>query len=116
MSAGELFHDFFSGNFSNAFKRLEDWWNGLPAWLKTPVSMAATAEFKILESLLDVAAQDVLAGGLTTESFVNAGKDIVAKLVQQNITTFNIQYVMGMLNLKVSPAATVVPAPLSTGA
>lgn len=74
------------------------------------VTKAATEDGKILESLITVAANDVLSGGLTTASFVTAGKDVLAKLLAQNIATFNIQYIMALLNVKVAPAAPSIDA------
>lgn len=105
MSISNFFEDVFTGNFSNAFKRVEDWWNSMMPELKDFVAKAATDEGKILESLISVAAQDVIAGGFTTVSFVEAGKDVLAKLIAQNIATFNIQYIMALLNIKVVPSA-----------
>lgn len=116
MSLSNFFGDVFTGNFSNALKRVEDWWNSMMPELKDFVAKAATDEGKILESLISVAAQDVIAGGFTTVSFVEAGKDVLAKLIAQNIATFNIQYILALLNIKVAPSAPAVvgvtPAPV----
>lgn len=105
MSLGNFLGDVFSGNFSNAYARLKDWWKTTLPSLKDFMNKAATDEGKILEGLISTAAQDVLAGGLTTASFVAAGKDVLAKLIAQNISTFNMQYVMALLNIEVSPKA-----------
>lgn len=111
MSLGALLGDVMDGNFSHAFQRVKDWWASAMPELTAFVEMAATDEGKILEGLISTAAQDVLTGGLTTASFVAAGKDVLAKLVAQNISTFNLQAVMAMLNIKVSAAAPPVVLP-----
>lgn len=110
MSLGKFFADFFAGDFSHAWSRIQDWWNSMMPELKDFVTKAATDEGKILESLIVVAAQDVITGGLTTASFVAAGKDVLAKLIAQNVTTFNMQYIMALLNVKVAPQAPRVVA------
>lgn len=109
MSVGETLNDLVHGNFTSAWARVEDWWNSdaFPE-IKTLATKLATDEGKILEGLIAVAAQDVIAGGFTTASFVTAGKDVLAKLIAQNIATFNIQYIMAVLNIKVAPSAPVV--------
>lgn len=106
MSLGEFFDDVASLNFSHAFKRAQDWWNdsGWPG-LKGLVRKASTEEGNILKGLIPIAVNDVVAGGFTTASFVMAGKDVLAKLIEQNITTFNMQYVMALLNAEVAPLA-----------
>lgn len=109
MSVPTFFGDVFTGNFSNALKRLEDWWDSELPEVKEFVTKLATTEGQILEDLITVAATDVVAGGFTTASFVTAGKDVLAKLVAQNISTFNIQYILGLLNIKVAPLAPAVP-------
>lgn len=116
MSLPNFFGDLFSGNFTNAWARIEDWWNSMMPELKDFVTKAATTEGQILESLISVAAQDVIAGGFTTASFVSAGKDVLAKLIAQNISTFNIQYIMALLNIKVSPSAPAVAVPAAPAA
>lgn len=113
MSVSSFFGDLLSGNFSNAIKRLEDWWATAMPELQDFVTKAATTEGQILEGLIAVAAQDVIAGGFTTASFVAAGKDVLAKLIAQNIATFNIQYIMALLNIKVSPSAPAAVVPPS---
>lgn len=111
MSVTNFFGDILTGNFSNAWARLENWWSNAMPELQDFLTKAATSEGQILEGLITVAAQDVIAGGFTTASFVAAGKDVLAKLIAQNIATFNIQYIMALLNIKVAPAApAVVPA------
>lgn len=98
MSGSELVSDILHGNFSNAYARLADWYNGWPVWLKVFASKLATQEGSILKSLVEIAAADIMSGGLSTASFVNAGKDVFAKLTEQNISIFTIQDVMTALN------------------
>lgn len=86
MSLENFLGDVFTGNFTNAGKRLEDWWAGFSPLVKAFATKLATDEGKILEGLVVVAAQDVISGGLTTASFVAAAKDVGAKLAAQNIT------------------------------
>ena len=85
MSLANLIGDIFSGNFTNAEARIKDWWNGVEPALQQFITTLETDEGKILQSLAVVAAQDVIAGGLTTASFVAAAKDVQGKLVAQNI-------------------------------
>src|ERR1700722_13721235 len=104
MSLGEFFDDVATLNFSHALKRAQDWWNdsGWPG-LKGLVRKTATDEGNILKGLIPVAVNDVVTGGFTTEAFIKAGKDVLAQLMAQNITTFNMQYVMSLINAEVAP-------------
>jgi hypothetical protein len=82
--------------------------------LKSFIDKAATAEGKILNSLVTVGVTDLAKNGFTTAGFVATGKDILAQLVAQNISTFSLQEVMVMLNIKAAPvvaAAARVEAP-----
>lgn len=119
MSVPEFFDDLAHLNFSHALKRAQDWWNdsGWPG-LKNLVRKAATEEGKILEGLIPIAVNDVVAGGLTSESFIKAGKDVLAELISKNITTFNMQYVMALINAEVAPLAppAQLPEPTPTAA
>lgn len=114
MSVENLLGDIIHGNFTNAWARLQDFWSGLPSQVRTFVGSLATDEGKILQSLVDVAVKDIETAGFTTVSFVAAGKDVFAKLVSQNINTFNIQHVIAELNITAAPLvpAVVVPTPV----
>lgn len=85
----------------------------LPAWVQNFLNKTGTQEYNILQGLVSTGVNDVVAGGLTTASFVQAGKDIFNQLVAQNISTFTMQDVMANLNMAVSAAVpigtTVVP-------
>lgn len=110
MSVENFIGDVLSGNFSNALKRLEDFWAGLPIVFKSFVSSLETDEGKILSNLVGVAVKDVEAAGFTTVSFVTAGKDVLAQLIAQNINTFTIQHVMAALNITSIPLVPSVTA------
>lgn len=115
MSFSNFFSDLISGNFTNAESRFLDWWNGTASpELKSFLGKVESSEGQILEGLVSTAAQDVVSGGFTTASFVAAGKDVLAKLLAENISTFNLQYVIAALNIKVAPLAPpiVVPSPV----
>lgn len=105
MSIANFFHDLITGNFSNAFKRLEDFWSSLPAPIRAFIGKLATDEGKILQGLVNEALPDLEKNGFTTAGFVQTGKDILAKLLAQNITTFNMQEVMAAVNAAAAPLA-----------
>lgn len=112
MSVAQFFEDVVEGNESHALARLKDWWSGLAPELQSFLNTLETGEGKILQGLVATAAQDVLAGGLTTASFVAAAKDVEGKLVSQNIT-LGTQTVFAALNAVVAskvPVAAPVPA------
>lgn len=102
MTAEQLLSDVLHGNFSNAYARLADWYSGWPVWLKVFASKLATDEGIILQGLVNVAATDVKTNGLNTDSFINAGKDVLAKLEAQNISTFTLQEVISAINMAVA--------------
>lgn len=113
MSLGEFINDLASLNFSSAGHRFKDWlvssaWPGLKSLMKE----AASEEGTIVEKIIENAANNVLARGLTTEVFVDEGKKALAELVAQNITTFNMQHVMSLINAEVAPKAPPVQAPV----
>ena len=116
MSVANLLGDIFSGNFSNAIKRIEDWWAGVTPGIKAFISNVETNEGKILQGLVLVAAKDVLAGGLTTASFVAAAKDVGTQLAAQNITMAQTT-IFAALNAEVGNAAatTSMPVPTNNG-
>ena len=87
----------------------------LPPSIQAFVVTMLSAEGQILQGLVEVAAQDVLAGGLTTASFTTAGKDVIAKLVSQNIT-LGTQTVFTALNAAVAAVAPPVVAPAPNAA
>lgn len=104
MSLANLLGDIFSGNFTNAEKRIKDWWDSLSPGLQAFVTKVETDEGKILQGLVVVAAQDVLTGGFTTASFVAAAKDVGTKLAEQNITMAQTT-IFAALNAEVGSAA-----------
>lgn len=112
MSVDEFINDLEEFNFSSAGSRFWDFlrsnaWPGLKSLLKK----ASGSEQSILKNLIPIAVKDVVAGGFSTDSFVTAGKDVLQQLIAQNITTFNMQYVMALINAEVAPLAPpVVPA------
>ena len=95
--------------FERVIGGLEKQFNSLPGWLHSFIVKIASSEGDILQALVAVAVEDVKTGGLTTAAFVTAGKDVYAKLVAQNISTFNLQYVIAAINLAVSEAGLVTP-------
>jgi hypothetical protein len=111
-----------SGDVLGAIHDLFTWTRNrlaaLPGFNKlfNALSTASNDELAIVESLIPVAAQDVVAGGFTTDSFVKAGKDVLAQLLAKNITKFNMQYVMSLLNAEVAPLAPPVSLPASAEA
>lgn len=107
MSVMNLLKDLATGNFSHAATRVQDWWSGVSPQIQHFLTEAESDEGKILEGLADVAVNDIATGGFSTASFVNAGKDVLAQLIAKNISTFTMQHVMAMLNIKVIP---LVPA------
>lgn len=116
MSLSNLLKDVFTGNFTNAEARIKDWWNGVSPGIQAFIAKVETDEGKILQELVVVGAKDVLAGGLTTASFVAAAKDIGSQLAAKNITMAQTD-IFAALNAEVgsqaAAAGTVVPT--STG-
>lgn len=116
MSLANLIKDVFEGNFTNAEARLKDWWTSLSPGIQAFVTKVETNEGQILQGLVVTAAQDVLAGGLTTASFVSAAKDVGQKLVAQNVTMAQTT-IFAALNAEVGTqaAAAGVAVPLNNG-
>ena len=113
MSLFNLVKDVFTGNFTNAEARIRDWWQGLSPSIQAFVTKIETNEGKILQGLVETAAQDVLTGGLTTASFVAAAKDVGNKLLAQNIVMAQTE-VFAALNAAVGTQATVAAVPVPT--
>ena len=111
MSLSNLRKDVFTGNFTNAEARLKDWWNGVSPAIQSFIQKVETDEGKILQGLVRVAAQEVIAGGLTTASFVAAAKDVGNKLLEQNITMAQTD-VFAALNAAVSYVQAQNTAPI----
>lgn len=101
MSVEETIEDVLEGNFTHAEARVENWWSGMPQWLRDFVSKAKTPQGQILTSVAEVGAQDVMNGGFTTASFLTAVSDMGAKLVAQEIS-FGQQELFAALNLAVN--------------
>ena len=108
-----VFLDIIRGDFSQAVNDFNSWWGNLPPWAKNFINKLKGSEGAILQGLVAVAAADVQTGGLTTASFVNAGKDVYAKLVAQNISTFSLQYVIAAINQAVDDAKSATATPAS---
>ena len=104
-----VFLDLIRGNFSQAVTDFNTWWDNVPAWAKNFLTKITGDEGAILESLVSTAVTDVQSGGVTTASFVAAGKDVLAKLEAQNISTFNMQYVMAAINAAAADAGITKP-------
>lgn len=97
------------------FERLKetilDFVASLPDWMQNVIHLLISNEGKILQELVEVGKNDILTGGLTTANFVATAKDILAQLIAKNITTFNLQYVFGLLNMSVSQASPAADIP-----
>lgn len=116
MSVANLLKDVFTGNFTNAEARIKDWWSGVSPAIQAFITTAETDEGAILQSLVPIAAKDVLAGGLTTASFVAAIKDVGAQLLEKNVTLANTT-ITAALNAEVGlqAAAAGVAVPTNAG-
>lgn len=108
MSIGQVLEDIVTGQESEALAKIKSWWDGLIPEIQAEITVLTSAEGQILQGLLPVAAQDVITGGLTTASFVAAGKDVISKLVAQNIT-LGTQTVFSALNAVVSSKVATAP-------
>lgn len=96
------------------FERFYAWVINLSPAVKTFLELLETDEGKIAQDLINTAKNDVVAAGFTTASFVAAGKDVLAKLVAQEITEFSLQHIIAMLNIAVAPLVPAVAAPIET--
>lgn len=101
MLVEQVLEDIVTGQESAALAKVESWWSNLLPEIEAEMKILASAEGQILQGLLPVAAQDVINGGLTTASFVAAGKDVISKLVAQNVN-LGTQTVFSALNAVVS--------------
>ena len=109
MSLENFLGDVFTGNFTNAEKRLKDWYTGFSPLVKQFAQTLATDEGRILERLVGTAAQDVISGGMTTAAFTKAAKDVGTQLVAQNITMAQTD-IFAALNTAVSVAKSATAA------
>ena len=103
--------DFFTGDFVGAWNDIVSAFKKLPQPVQDFVIKLETDEGQVLQSLAEVAIQDVVAGGFTTASFVAAGKDVVAKGLAQG-KTIAISDAMAQLNIL---AASLRPAVAPVG-
>lgn len=110
MSVLNLIKDLATGNFTNAWGRVKDWWSGVSPSVQSFLVKVETDEGKILTGLAEVAAQDIISGGLTTASFVAAAKDVGSKLVAQNIA-MGQQDIFAALNIAVGAKTNPVEIP-----
>lgn len=115
MSVTNLLKDIVSGNFTNAGARIKNWWDGVSPSIKAFITTAETDEGVILQSLVGVAAKDVLAGGFTTASFVAAIKDVGVQLLAKNITMANT-VITTALNAEVTTQAAAAGMAVPTNA
>jgi hypothetical protein len=106
-----FFKDLFSGNFSGALADITDGLAKLPAPVQAFIVKVEDDAEGLLMSLAQTAYSDVVAGGLSTASFVAAGKDVVAKAATQGATIL-MSDAMVAVNL-VASAAGVVTAPVA---
>lgn len=86
MSVKNLIGDLLEGNFSHALKRVEDFFQNLPDDVTAFLQRLSTDGGKLLTQLAEEAVSDIVTAGFTTESFVKAAKDIVAKGLEQGKT------------------------------
>ena len=112
--------DLFSGNFSKFVADIDKSVAKLPTWAQSLITTLESDAGQLLNAAVSTAAQDVMAGGLTTASFTAAAKDVAAKLTAQG-TTMGTQVIYAALNAAVAEAATVAapaaaPAPAQTPA
>lgn len=98
----KLSHGELLGALHDATTWLKNRFTSLPSWVQAFLNKTGTQEYTILQSAVTAGVKDVVAGGLSTASFVAAGKDILAQLIAQNISTFSIQDVMANLNMAVA--------------
>jgi len=107
MSASEFFGDILHGEFSHAWKRLQDFWGTMPSWLRNFASKMVGKEVSILDGLLATATTLLLKdianiSDLKTADIVAQAKTIYQSLKQQNIDTYNLQDVFAALNAALS--------------
>lgn len=103
--------DFFTGDFTSAWQDIVSAFKKLPQPVQDFIIKLETDEGKLLQSLAEVAIQDVVTGGFTTASFVTAGKDIVAQASDQG-KTIAISDAMAQLNIL---ATSLKAAPIVVG-
>ncbi len=101
MSLGEFFEDLSKGNFSHAFKRFEDFFGGLPPWLKNFLIALKSDEGKILMAAAEEYAKKIAAGDLSTATFVQAVKDIEKELATEGVKLLR-QDIFAALNAAVA--------------
>ncbi len=112
MTVAQFFEDLVEGNESHAYSRLKDWWdNTAEPDLKSFVDKASSAEGKILSNLITIGLADLAKNGFTTAGFVKTGEDVLVQLVAQNVSTFSLQEVMAMLNIKAAPLVAAAATP-----
>ena len=101
MSMGEFFEDLSKGNFSHAFKRLENFFDTMPTWLKNFLITLKSDEGKILLAAAEEYAKKLVGGDLSTATFVQAVKDIEAELATEGVKLLR-QDVFAALNAAVA--------------
>lgn len=94
----------------NIFERFYEWVINMSPATKNFISLLESDEGKIAQGLIDVAIKDIETNGFTTVSFVTAGKDVLAQLIAKEITEFNLQHIIAMLNISVAPLVPVTVA------
>lgn len=111
MSVDQLLHDVVHGDITGAEKRLADWWNGQPQWLKDFVNKVKTDGGTVLATLAEKEAANVAKNGFTAAAFLQALKDVGEQLGPLAIN-FTQQEIMAAINLAVTTiGGTPVPKP-----
>ena len=105
-----FFSDLFSGNFNAVEHDVTASVSKLPTWAQSLVTLLETDAGQLLSTAATTAAQDVIAGGLTTASFKAAVTDVGAKLTAQG-KTLGTQVIYAAINAAVAETvAAAVPA------
>ena len=115
-----VWSDIFSGNFSKVPADFAADIAGLPAPVQTFLVKIENDAEGLLMSLAQTAYNDVVAGGLTTASFVAAGKDVVAKAAAQGAAILMsdamvaVNLVASSVGVKTAAPALVEPEPTAS--
>jgi hypothetical protein len=96
MSVENFIGDILSGNFSNALKRLEDWWSGMQPELKAFVQKFATDEGQIVWNAAKAGLSDLASG----KTIPQAAADIWATISTQapSMALTDVEDALGILS------------------
>jgi len=97
-----FFKDLIHGDFLAAWGDIVSAFKKLPQPVQDFFVRLESDEGQLLQTLAAAAIQDVVTAGFTTASFVAAGKDIVAKALDQG-KTVAISDAMAQLNILATP-------------